>query len=143
MRNNLALYETLNLETYVWSNRVVLCGTIGMKNDQDRGLAAEDILAVRALRKRLFPSDIFDEHAWSMLLILFVGYVKNEIISEQALMTRAEVSTASGSRWMAHLVEEGQIEPRQTNDVVALSNDALTNLRTFLDESCNIIGDGK
>jgi hypothetical protein len=114
-----------------------------MTNDQDRGLAAEDILAVRALRKRLFPSDIFDEHAWSMLLVLFVGHAKNEIISEQALLTRAAVSTASGSRWIAHLVEEGQIEPRLTNDVVALSNDALTNLRTFLDESCNIIGDDK
>ena len=112
-----------------------------MTNDQDRGLAAEDILAVRALRKRLFPSDIFDEHAWSMLLVLFVGYAKNEIISEQALLTRAAVSDATGRRWIAHLVEAGQIELKQINDVVALSNDALTNMRTFLDESCNTVDD--
>lgn len=106
-----------------------------MTGDQQRGRNAEAMLTLRLLCRRLFPSDIFDEYAWNMLLCLFVGLVSNEIISERMLIERSDVSLAVGRRWIAHLMHDGQISARADGDDVVLSTNAVENLRSFLDKA--------
>lgn len=127
----------INRRTYVIEAVPVPVMYVRMFGDRDRSKAAQAILVARAFRKRLFPSEIFDEYAWAMLLVLFIGFADGEVISEIALLERAGVSVPVGRRWIAHLVGEDQIELREDGDGVMLSENAITKLRIFLDEACD------
>lgn len=88
----------------------------------------------------MFPSEIFDEFAWNMLLVLFVGLAGNEVVSEAALIARAEVSVSAGRRWITHLIEDGQIADRHDDDDVILTPRAVSQLREFLDRA-RVVGE--
>jgi hypothetical protein len=104
-----------------------------MLGDQRRGVTAQGLLEMRAKRKRCFPLELFDEHAWDILLHLFISHVSNEIVSEAALIQMSDTSHGVGIRWLNHLVESGQIERRQDGGDVALTVDAVSAMREFLD----------
>jgi len=108
-----------------------------MIGDQARGEAAQCILDVRSLRKAMFPSELFDEFAWNMMLHLFVGLAHNELMTERALIEKAGASENAGRRWIEHLVKDGQVGERHDDDDVILTTDAITQLRIFLDEVLN------
>ena len=108
-----------------------------MTGDQARGEAAQCILDVRALRKVMFPSELFDEFAWNMMLHLFVGLANNQVMTERALIEKAGASENSGRRWIEHLVKDGQVAERRDHDDVVLTTDAIAHLRTFLDDVLN------
>ena len=91
------------------------------------------ILAVRKMRCQFFPSEIFDEHAWTMLLQLFVSLADNQTVKESALIKAASVSVGAGQRWIAHMVKDGQVVSRESGDDVALTCEAIERMRTFLD----------
>lgn len=93
------------------------------------------ILVVRDKRLRLFPAEIFDEYAWTMLLHLFVSMADNLTMTEQRLIELTGVSKESGRRWIAHLVADDQITARSDGDDVILSSGAVERMRTFLEEA--------
>ncbi len=95
------------------------------------------ILAVRQVRCQLFPSEIFDEHAWTMLLQLFVNLADNQTTTENILVHNVGVSVGVGQRWIAHLVKDGQVVSRESGDDVALTGDAIGRMRSFLDLAAN------
>ena len=95
------------------------------------------ILAVRKIRCQLFPSDIFDEHAWTMLLQLFVSLADNQTMTESILVHDAGVSVGAGQRWIAHLVKDGQVVSRESGDDVALTSESTERMRRFLDLASN------
>ena len=111
-----------------------------MLGDRRRGEIARNLLKVRAVRTSLFPSELFDEHAWNMLLHLFSALTENETISEEDLIQQSSESTAVGRRWLAHLVKDGQIEARENGDDVRLTPSAVANMRIFLDQANDIHG---
>ena len=104
-----------------------------MLGDQERGVIARNILALRAFREDDFPRALFDEYAWDMLLLLFVGLSNNEIISESSLIKQADATPGAGRRWIAHLVDDGHVVARSDGDDVILTQSAVKALRTFLD----------
>jgi hypothetical protein len=104
-----------------------------MFGDQRRGDIAQNLLTVRGLRHESFPSEIFDEHAWNMLLHLFSAQVDNETVTEADLIRRSHTTFSVGSRWLQHLVADGQVEAREDGDDVALTASAVDRMRTFLD----------
>lgn len=104
-----------------------------MTGDQHRGIVAQNILTLRSLRERSFPRELFDEYAWEMLLLLFVGLSNNETISESTLIERANVTLSTGRRWIAHLVSDGQVVDRDEGGDVFLTQAATESLRAFLD----------
>ena len=106
-----------------------------MYGDQRRGQIAKNLIDVRALRKSSFPSELFDEHAWNMLLQLFSALTDNETVSESDLILRAGATPSFGRRWIMHLVKDGQIEAREDGDDVALTAGAIDRMRTFLDRA--------
>lgn len=109
-----------------------------MIGDQARGQAAQRILEIRSLRKVMFPSELFDEFAWNMMLHLFVGLANNQVITEQDVIARSGASETSGRRWIEHLVKDGQVAERHDDDDVVLTSGAITQLRGFLDEVLNM-----
>lgn len=109
-----------------------------MVGDQHRGVVAQNIMSLRSFREGLFPKALFDEYAWNMLLLLFIGLAKNETISESLLIQRADVTTNAGRRWIAHLVGEGQIEARSDGEDVFLTTSAIETLRAFLDSVADL-----
>jgi len=113
-----------------------------MIGDYDRGQTARRILAVRATRQRIFPSELFDEFAWNMLLILFAGHVENEEISERLLLSRSGAGQTAGRRWIGHLVADGQVADRRDDDDVVLTPDCVTRMRLFLDQAYSVGDDG-
>ena len=104
-----------------------------MTGDQKRRRTAMAILAVREMRCQLFPSEIFDEHAWTMLLQLFVSLADNETMTEQRLIDATNVSLGAGRRWIVHLVEDNQVIARESGDDVTLTCEAIERMRRFLD----------
>ena len=91
-------------------------------------------MALREFRAKKFPRELFDEHAWTMLLLLFVGLVNNEVVTEQSLIEQTNVTPSAGRRWIAHLVNDGQLTLRNEGDVV-LTHSATEALRAFLDHA--------
>lgn len=106
-----------------------------MTGDQERGATAQTILAIRSLRKTMFPSELFDEFAWNMLLILFTALAANEVVTEAKLIARSDVSLGAGRRWIGHLIKDGQIDDRQDGDDVILTQQGVSRLREFLDQA--------
>jgi len=106
----------------------------GMTGDQLRGDTAQRILDLRSFRKVLFPSELFDEFAWQMMLILFIGLASNRVTTERHLIAKAGCGEASGRRWITHLVQDGQVVERSDDDDVILTPEAISRLRNFLDE---------
>lgn len=106
-----------------------------MDDDQRRARVATKILADRYARYVLFPGELFDEYAWNMLLHLFIARQEDEEMSESKLLTRVNVSTREGQRWLYQLAKDGQIEPRTIRQDVVLTSDAIEKLTNYLDST--------
>jgi hypothetical protein len=104
-----------------------------MMLDHHRAETARKILKDREARYALFPSEIFDEYAWTMLLHLFVAFAGGEVLSEYQLVNRVRTTTRIGQRWLYQLAKDGQVKLRYSGDDVVLTADAETRLRRYLD----------
>lgn len=113
-----------------------------MAHDHDENLdsaqTAENLLQARGLRSDIFPSEIFDEHAWNMMLRLFVAQSKGDAVSEADLITLTATPSGVGQRWLAHLVADNQVEPYADGDPVVLTQPALDRMDRFLRMSSGI-----
>ncbi len=105
-----------------------------MNGDQRRGRVAKNVLALRKMRQAFFQRDLFDEHAWTMLLVLFIGLAANEVIDVPVLLERANASSNAGRRWLQHLAADGYVVTREGEDDVVLTPLAIAKLRAFLDD---------
>ena len=104
-----------------------------MPDDPKRANIARKILEDREARYALFPSEIFDEYAWTMLLHLFVASARGESVSEKALIELVHASRNVCQRWLYVLAKDGQVKSRSSNDDVELTFDAVARLRNYLD----------
>lgn len=99
---------------------------------------AENLIHVRALRSEVFPSEIFDEHAWNMMLRLFVAQAKGDTLSETQLITLTGTPPGVGQRWLAHLVADAQVAPYAEGGAVTLTPSALDRMEAFLRDASGI-----
>lgn len=103
-----------------------------MRDDRLLAEIAQKIIKDREERYALFPSDIFDEYAWNMLLHLFVALSEGRVLSEDRLIGLANTSKAIGQKWLYYLAKDRQIKDRFVGDDVELTPDALAKLRKYL-----------
>ncbi len=103
-----------------------------MSNLLESAQTAENLIVVRGLRADVFPSEIFDEHAWNMMLRLFVAHAKDESLSETDLIALTKTPPGAGRRWLSHLVADAQIEPYAADDALALTAPAIDRMQAFL-----------
>ncbi|KQU61566.1 hypothetical protein ASG67_16325 [Sphingomonas sp. Leaf339] len=94
---------------------------------------AQNLLSMREHRSRYFGSEIFDEHAWTMLLHLFVEQSAHQKTSESRLYHLVDVSHMVGKRWLNHLVQIHHVSVDDDEDEVTLTSTALERMTAFLE----------
>jgi hypothetical protein len=109
-----------------------------MAIDPESARTAENLLKVRDMRGDIFPSEIFDEHAWNMMLRLYVVEARDEQVSATDLITLTETPPAVGQRWLAHLVADAQIEPYADGGAISLTRPAVDRLNAFLRRAAGV-----
>ena len=68
------------------------------------------ILRARLDRNRFFPSHLFADPAWDMLLDLYAAELGQQRVSVCSLCAAANVPTTTALRWIASLEREGLVE---------------------------------
>lgn len=106
-----------------------------MLGNRTRGITAQNLLHVRAAREKHFPVGMFDEHAWNMLLHLFVALVDNQVMGEARLIELASATTSVGRRWLAFLHDREQIKDRDDGEDIILTENGIREMRRFLDDA--------
>lgn len=67
-------------------------------------------IRARRLRDRFFPSDLFADPVWDMLLDLAAARLENRQVSVSSLCIAAAVPTTTGLRWIKAMVDRGMLE---------------------------------
>lgn len=109
-----------------------------MAIETESAQTAANLLKVRGMRSEIFPSEIFDEHAWNMMLRLFVAEAGDEAVSAADLIALTETPPAVGQRWLAHLVADAQIEPYSDGSTLSLTRPAVDRMNDFLRRSAAV-----
>ena len=109
-----------------------------MAIDTESARTAENLLTVRGMRGEIFPSEIFDEHAWNMMLRLFVAEASDEAVTASDLMALTKTPPAVGERWIAHLVADAQIEPYSDGGTISLTRSAVDRMNLFLRRAAGV-----
>ena len=98
------------------------------------------ILARRRERDRFFPSGLFADPAWDMLLALYAAHLEGGKMTVSALCDAAAVPATTALRWIGNLEAAGMVE--RENDVldrrkvlIGLSADAETGVREYFDSN--------
>lgn len=73
------------------------------------GRVARAILAARRRRDALFPSDLFADAAWDMLLELYASHLEQQRISVTQLCSCSAVPLTTALRWVSRLEQEGLV----------------------------------
>jgi len=98
------------------------------------------ILRASASRAATMGSNLFSDPAWDIVLMLFLGHLRQQPVSLRHLAERSGLSAASVARWINALqtdglVEEGSISSERVEDLVELSAKGLMGMRRWLSSS--------
>ena len=109
---------------------------------RDHALAAiaERMYQERRRRSRHFPSHLFAEPAWDILLDLFVNGVRNRAISITSACIAGGIPATTGLRWLGLLEKEGLLVREISGDDarvtwVRLSDQGLNAVRGYIAEA--------
>lgn len=102
----------------------------------DQARTASRLLKMRGLRWDYFNHDLFDEHAWNMLLILFIAQAEGRSMNVANLCSDSGAAATTGPRWIRHLTESRLIEHDGEGDaaLVVLTAMARAELADYLFE---------
>jgi len=64
---------------------------------------AERLYKTRRARERFFPSDLFAEPAWDLLLDLYIAHHRKRVVSTSGACIAAGVPQSTGLRWLEKL----------------------------------------
>ena len=84
----------------------------GKLTDEKLATIAMSIYRARRRRSKFFEASLFAEPAWDMLLDLFVACVRGRKVSVTSLCRAAEVSDATGLRWIDMLEGKSLVRRR-------------------------------
>jgi hypothetical protein len=94
-----------------------------MPDPTNRQRAVRFIIKSRTDRQKFFPSTLFSEPAWDMLLKLYEAAVEQRSLSISKLAKAAIVEPSTAARWVCALERQGLVSVRSARGVqsVALS----------------------
>lgn len=105
-----------------------------MIGDKRRSEIARVILSTRELRDKTFPKGMFNDHAWIIILNLFVAQTDNRTLSKEELITISKIEPGSGARWLEYLIVSGQVIDAQNGKDVVLSSKSVDRMRSLFDD---------
>ncbi len=90
---------------------------------------AKTQVALRALRYGHFPSDIFDEYAWDMMLHMYIGGLRGQTMYVDNIVNLTSKSKSIGDRWITHLIKLEIVET--DGDLIALSKGGFDRMNEY------------
>lgn len=111
---------------------------------EDTGLTDKDIsgtlrtiIASRSLRSRYFPSQIFADPAWDILLDLTRAKLEGQQVSVSSVCIAASVPMSTALRWVRQMTEAGLLrrwtDPNdRRRDLIALTDTTASHMRDYL-----------
>lgn len=105
-----------------------------MTKDRPHVATARMLLRIRALRWNYFRGDLFDEHGWNILLVLYIADANGRDTAETLAAQEASVPPPVGRRWITHLVQAGLVEHDEADDRIRLTDNSRTQMDDYLQE---------
>lgn len=111
----------------------------GSFSQQSLAALAKSIYSSRRRRDRLFPSGLFADPAWDMLLDLFMHQAKGRRVSVTSLCIASSVPNTTALRWLGALEAKGLVtripsEIDRRSSEIRLTRPALIAMRDWLSE---------
>lgn len=85
-------------------------GSASSDGPPDLVARARGIIASRKARRKHFPSDLFHEPAWEMLMALFIIYEGDHTMNVKQLVSCSDAPATTSQRWIDHLHKSGLID---------------------------------
>jgi hypothetical protein len=105
--------------------------------EEDLVRLAKSQLAFRRLRYTHFDHALFDEHAWDMLMILFVARCEGREIEDIELITETAARLPTGLRWLSMLEHDKRVARTVSGEriLVTLTDEAATSMLQFFQDA--------
>jgi CheY-like chemotaxis protein len=99
------------------------------------------IIASRSLRNRHFPTEIFADPAWDILLDLTRADLDRQPVSVSSVCIAASVPMSTALRWVRQMTEAGLLQrwtdPKdKRRDLIALTEPTAASMRDYLAAAC-------
>jgi hypothetical protein len=94
---------------------------------------AKDLLSVIRARDTVLGSDLFADHAWTALLIVYVAEAESRIASVDMVADQLRLSRSTLGRWIRVLQAKSLIEPPDTDrDALQLTQTGIQSVERLL-----------
>lgn len=106
-------------------------------SDQDIAATLRAIIGARALRNRFFPSQIFADPAWDILLDLARAKLEGQQVSVSSVCIAASVPMSTALRWVKQMTDANLLrrwtDPNdRRRDLIALTEPTADRMREYL-----------
>lgn len=106
--------------------------------DSGRAKLVRRLIRKRRQRDQFFPSDLFADPAWDMMLDLYAAHYERREISVSSLCIAAAVPATTALRWIRTMVDDGRfVRVADPDDgrriIVSLSDDTRCRLDEYFD----------
>jgi hypothetical protein len=106
-----------------------------MGHDDELAGIARAILSNRQSRSRMFPSNLFGEWAWEVLLLLFVADAEGQHMTGKRIADALKCNPSLIVRWIKHLSSVALVIDNDCDNLdvsITLSPPAITALERYL-----------
>jgi DNA-binding response OmpR family regulator len=105
--------------------------------DKEISATLRSIIASRSLRNRFFPSQMFADPAWDILLDLTRAKLDGQQVSVSSVCIAASVPMSTALRWVRQMTEAGLLrrwtDPKdRRRDLIALTDTTAAHMRDYL-----------
>ncbi len=109
----------------------------GESSDKDIASTLRSIIGSRALRNRFFPTEMFADPAWDILLDLTRADLEKQPVSVSSVCIAASVPMSTALRWVRQMTDAGLLrrwtDPKdRRRDLIALTDSTATNMKEYL-----------
>jgi CheY-like chemotaxis protein len=109
----------------------------GKLTDKEISATLRTIIAARGLRSRFFPSDLFADPAWDILLDLTRAKLDGQQVSVSSVCIAASVPMSTALRWVRQMTDAGLLrrwtDPKdRRRDLIALTESTAAHMRDYL-----------
>ena len=106
-------------------------------SDQDVSATLRMIITSRSLRSRFFPSQLFADPAWDILLDLARAKLEGQQVSVSSVCIAASVPMSTALRWVRQMTDAGLLrrwtDPKdRRRDLIVLTDATASHMRDYL-----------
>lgn len=112
-------------------------GAIGEITSKQIRATLQNLIATRGMRTRYFPSDLFADPAWDILLDLTRARLEGQEVSVSSVCIAASVPMSTALRWVRQMTDGGLLrrwtDPKdRRRDLIALTDTTAAHMREYL-----------